>query len=66
MYVKTYHQFSNEEGDIMNKMTVIASMIAGSMATILFQKYKEPMIKSMQKMMNAEKEMLNDTLENMM
>ena len=64
--MKTCHQFSNREGDMMNKMTVIASMIAGSMATIMFQKYKNPMIKAMKKAVNTEKQMINDTLEDMM
>ncbi|MBR2833138.1 MAG: hypothetical protein IKE75_01730 [Bacilli bacterium] len=50
----------------MNKMTVIAAMAAGSMATIMFQKYKDPMIKAMKKAVNTEKKMINDTLENMM
>ncbi|MBR3363220.1 MAG: hypothetical protein IKG40_04815 [Bacilli bacterium] len=50
----------------MKKMTVIASMIAGSMATIMFQKYKEPMLKAMKKAVNNEKQMINETLEDMM
>ena len=66
MHEKTCHQFSNREGDKMKKMTVIASMIAGSMATIMFQKYKEPMLKAMKKAVNNEKQMINETLEDMM
>ncbi len=50
----------------MDKMKIIASMVAGSMATMAFQKYKKPMIKAMQKAMNMEKKMINDTLEDMM
>ena len=53
-------------GDIVDKMKIIASMVAGSMATMAFQKYKKPMIKAMQKAMNMEKKMINDTLEDMM
>jgi len=50
----------------MDKMKIIASMAAGSMATIMFQKYKDPMIKAMQKAMNMEKKMINNALEDMM
>jgi len=53
-------------GDKMDKMKIIASMAAGSMATIMFQKYKDPMIKAMQKAMNMEKKMINNALEDMM
>lgn len=50
----------------MEKMKAAMYMAAGSMATILFQKYRKPMMKSVQQMMNKEKKMINDALEDMM
>ena len=53
-------------GDKMESMKAVAYMAMGSMATIMFQKFKDPMIKAMQKTMNKEKKMVNDMLEDMM
>ena len=50
----------------MESMKAVAYMAMGSMATIMFQKFKDPMIKAMQKTMNKEKKMVNDMLEDMM
>ena len=53
-------------GDIMNKMKDVALIAAGSMMTLAYQKYKKPMLKTLQKAMNKEKKMANDMLEDMM
>ena len=53
-------------GDIMNKMKDVALIAAGSMITLAYQKYKKPMLKTLQKAMNKEKKMANDMLEDMM
>ena len=53
-------------GDNMSKMKDVALMAAGSMMTLMYQKYKKPMIKSIQKAMEKEKKMANDMLEEMM
>ena len=50
----------------MESMKAVAYMFMGSMATIMFQKYKKPMMKAMQKTMNKEKKMVNEMLEDMM
>lgn len=50
----------------MNKMKDAMFMAAGSMMTLMYQKYKKPMLKSIQKAMNKEKQMASDMLEDMM
>ncbi len=50
----------------MNKMKDVALIAAGSMMTLAYQKYKKPMLKTLQKAMNKEKKMANDMLEDMM
>ena len=53
-------------GDIVSKIKDAMLIAAGSMMTLAYQKYKTPMIKSMQKAINKEKKMANDMLEDMM
>ena len=47
-------------------MKAVAFMAAGSMMTLAFQKYKKPMLKSIEKTMDKEKKMAKDMLEDMM
>ena len=42
-------------GDIMESMKAVAYMAMGSVATIMFQKYRKPMMKAMQNAVNKEK-----------
>lgn len=50
----------------MDKMKAVALMAAGSMMALAYQKYKDPMLKTMKKALNKEKKMINETLEDMM